>query len=46
MSGRCTGSDEKVMGGFDVSVHVDGVFAVASPEIPFMRGIFDLNDLF
>ena len=34
------------MGVFDVSVNVDGVFAVASPEMVFIRGALDFNDLF
>lgn len=34
------------MGVLEVSVNVDGVFAVASPEIVFMRGALELNDLY
>ena len=46
MSGRCIGSDEKVMGVLEVSVNGDGVFEGASFQILFMKGALEFNNVF
>ena len=45
MSGRCIGIDEKVTRVLELSVDVDGVFAVASPQNVSTMESWDLKTI-